>query len=36
MIEAFENKTDYEEEESKFHMNIFMTVQLKILKMLIS
>ena len=36
MIEAFENNTDYDEEESKFHMNIFIMGQLKMLKMLIS
>ena len=23
IIQEFKNKTDYEEEESKFHMNIF-------------
>ena len=34
MIEAFENNTDYDEEESKFHMNI-LTGQLKMLKMVI-
>ena len=36
MIEAFENKTDYEEGKSKLHMNIYMTGQLKMLKMLIT
>ena len=35
MIEAFENNTDYDEEESKFHIMNILTGQLKMLKMVI-